>query len=96
MIIYKITNQINNKVYIGLTTCSLEYRWSRHITESKNVNNTKHLYKAMRKYGIENFTIEEIDNTDDFKELGKLERNYSRKYDCTNPQIGYNLTDGGE
>ena len=96
MIIYKITNQINNKVYIGLTTCSLEYRWSRHITESKNTNNTKHLYKAMRKYGIENFTIEEIDNTDDFKELGKLERSYIRKYDSTNPKVGYNLTHGGE
>ena len=61
MIIYKITNQINNKVYIGLTTCSLEYRWSRHITESKNINNTKHLYKSMRKYGIKNFIIEEIE-----------------------------------
>lgn len=45
MIIYKITNKINNKIYIGLTTCSLEYRWSRHVTESKNINNTKHLYK---------------------------------------------------
>ena len=53
MIIYKITNNINNKVYIGLTTCSLEYRWSRHLTEAKNVNNKKHLYKAMRKYGLE-------------------------------------------
>ena len=47
MIIYKITNKINNKIYIGLTTCSLEYRWSRHVTESKNINNTKHLYKSM-------------------------------------------------
>ena len=83
MIIYKITNQINNKVYIGLTTCSLEYRWSRHVAESTTLSNTKHLYKAMRKYGVENFTIEEIDNTDDLKELGKLERNYIRKYDST-------------
>lgn len=96
MIIYKITNQINNKIYIGLTTCSLEYRWARHITESKNINNTKHLYKAMRKYGIENFTIEKIDETNDFKELGKLERYYIHKYNSTNPKIGYNLTHGGE
>lgn len=58
MIIYKITNLVNKKVYIGLTTCSLDYRWSRHITESKNVLNTKHLYKSMRKYGINNFIIE--------------------------------------
>ena len=96
MIIYKITNQINNKIYIGLTTCSLEYRWVRHIIESKNINNTKHLYKAMRKYGIENFTIEVIDKTNDFKKLGELERYYIRKFNSTNPKIGYNLTQGGE
>lgn len=96
MIIYKITNQINNKVYIGLTTCSLKYRWAKHITESKNINNTKHLYKSMRKYGIENFTIEEIDSTNDFKELGRLERYYIQQYNSTNPNLGYNLTHGGE
>ena len=76
MIIYKITNKINNKVYIGLTTCSLEYRWSRHLTESRNKNNKKHLYKSIRKYGVKNFTIEQIDSTEDFKELGQLERKY--------------------
>ena len=96
MIIYKITNNINNKVYIGLTTCSLEYRWSRHLTEGKNVNNKKHLYQAMRKYGLENFSIEQIDSTEDFKELGKLERKYIKKYDSQNPDKGYNLTAGGE
>jgi group I intron endonuclease len=96
ILIYKITNTINNKVYIGLTTCTLEYRWSRHITESKNQNNKKHLYKSMRKYGVENFTIEEIDNTNDFKELGILERHYISFYDSQDPNKGYNLTAGGE
>ena len=96
MIIYKITNEINKKIYIGLTTCSLEYRWSRHITESKNINNTKHLYKAMRKYGVENFKIEIIDETNDFKKLGQLEREYIRKFNSIDPNIGYNLTKGGE
>ena len=71
MIIYKITNKINNKVYIGLTTNTLKYRWSRHISESKNVNDTKHLYKAIRKYGVENFVIEQIDETNDFEKLGE-------------------------
>ena len=58
MIIYKITNKINGKVYIGLTTQTLEYRWGRHLTEGRNINNNKHLYKAMRKYGENNFVIE--------------------------------------
>lgn len=96
MIIYKITNNINNKVYIGLTTCSLEYRWKRHITECRNLNNKKHLYRAMRTYGLENFSVEQIDETDDFKELGKMERYYIRSYNSTNPLYGYNLTAGGE
>ena len=96
MIIYKITNNINNKIYIGLTTCSLSYRWSKHLTESKNINNNKHLYKAIRKYGSENFSIEQIDSTDNFKKLGQLEREYIKKYDSQNPNKGYNLTAGGE
>ena len=41
LIIYKIKNNINEKVYIGLTTCSLEYRWKKHLTEGKNEKNKK-------------------------------------------------------
>lgn len=50
----------------------------------------------MRKYGLENFSIEQIDSTEDFKELGQLERKYIKKYDSQNPNKGYNLTAGGE
>ena len=96
MLIYKITNKINNKIYIGLTTCSLKYRWSKHLTESRNQNNTKPLYKALRKYGEENFIIEELESTNDFQRLGELERDYIKKYNSQNPKIGYNLTAGGE
>lgn len=96
MIIYKITNKINNKVYIGLTKNTLKYRWSRHISESKNINDTKHLYKAIRKYGVENFVIEQIDETNDFEKLGELERKYIKEFNSTDPTKGYNLTAGGE
>ena len=57
MLIYKITNNINKKVYIGLTTCTLDYRWSKHLIEAHNLNNTKHLYQSMRRYGINNFSV---------------------------------------
>lgn len=96
MIIYKITNLINNKVYIGLTTCSLEYRWKRHLTESRNLNNRKHLYKAIRKYGENKFIIQVIAETDNFQLLGELERYYIKLYNSTDPNNGYNLTAGGE
>lgn len=95
MIIYKITNLINNKIYIGLTTLSLNKRWTSHKAECKR-NNKKHLYNAMRKYGIESFKIEEIDNTDDIIKLGELERYYIKFYDSRNPEKGYNITAGGE
>ena len=96
LIIYKIKNNINGKVYIGLTTCSLEYRWKKHLTEGRNEKNKKHLYKSMRKYGLENFSIEQIDSASNLKELGELERKYIKQYNSQNPDKGYNLTAGGE
>lgn len=96
MFIYKITNKINNKIYIGLTTCSLKYRWSKHLTESRNINNTKPLYQAIRKYGENNFCIEILETTEDFQYLGELERKYIKLYNSQNPSFGYNITAGGE
>lgn len=93
-IIYKITNKINGKFYIGLTTTSLEERWKCHINSVWKVD--RHLYFAMRKYGVENFSIEQIDSADDFEELGRLERYYIKKFNSTNQDIGYNITSGGE
>lgn len=94
MIIYKITNQVNNKVYIGLTTETLEKRWSGHLQTYKTCE--RHLYKSMRKYGIDKFTIEEIDRANSFEELGELERKYIKQYNSQNPDKGYNITAGGE
>ena len=76
--IYKITNLINNKVYIGLTTETIEKRWKNHISCVGKIK--RHLYNAMGKYGIENFTIEEIDRSDNFTILGELERKYIKEY----------------
>lgn len=50
----------------------------------------------MRFYGIENFIIETIDSTDDFIELGQLERKYIKEYNSIDRNFGYNLTAGGE
>ena len=50
----------------------------------------------MRKYGIENFTIEQIDEADNLEELGKLEYKYIEQYNSRDPNIGYNLSAGGE
>ena len=57
--IYKITNTINNKVYIGKTVASIEERWKEHCHDYKRHRCEKRpLYAAMRKYGVEHFQIE--------------------------------------
>lgn len=61
--IYKITNKVNNKIYIGKTLTSIENRFQEHIRESrKERTENRPLYRAIRKYGKENFVIELIES----------------------------------
>lgn len=92
--IYKITNQANGKVYVGLTTQGIDRRWSEHKSRFKLGKRDHKLYLAMKKWGIEKFKLEVIHEVDDPSELSELEREYIRKYDSLNR--GYNMTDGGE
>ena len=59
-IIYKITNLANNKIYIGETIRNLNVRWNEHKSEALGGRHgyTYHLHNAIRKYGIDNFIIE--------------------------------------
>ena len=61
--IYKITNKVNNKVYIGQSIHVL-YRWGQHQRNAFNPNTHTYnypLYRAIRKYGIENFQFEVLE-----------------------------------
>lgn len=58
--IYKITCLVNQKVYIGQTSETIEKRFARHMGYQKDESDTK-FYRAIRKYGKENFRIEAID-----------------------------------
>lgn len=94
MIVYKVTNKINNKVYIGITTKTLEYRKRIHIRDSKTKNT--YFYRALRKYGEDNFTWEIIDTAKTKEELEELEKYYISLYDSFNDKgKGYNTTSGG-
>ena len=60
--IYKIVNDINQKCYIGKTTSSIEKRWNEHCRDSRKTFKEKRpLYSAIKKYGIENFHIEQVE-----------------------------------
>lgn len=89
--IYKITNQINGKSYIGFTDNPKE-RWSGHRTSSLSVR--RPLYEAMRKYGRDNFSFEVIYSHSDKKQALLMEARYIAEHNTYNK--GYNLTKGGE
>ena len=92
--IYKITNLINGKIYIGKTTSSIEERWKEHI-HSINRDNIKNrpLYKAINKYGIKNFSIEKIEEVQ-ADILSEREIYWINFYDSF--KTGYNATLGGD
>lgn len=92
MIIYKVTNKFNGKVYIGQTIRTLEQRKWQHLDAAKNGCKT-HFYNAIRKYGEKNFVFEIIDEASSVQELNELERYYIQKYDSI--KNGYNMVDGG-
>ena len=97
--IYKITNKINNKVYIGKTLKTIEERWREHISDYSKIRNEKRpLYDAMNKYGIENFTIEEIEkcSVDVVNEREKYWIQYYNSYIGFEDSKGYNATLGGD
>lgn len=93
MFIYKISNDINDKVYIGRTTRTLNLRWKEHI-KSLEKGDTRQIYCAMRKYGIEHFTIEPIYECDNLDELVKAEYILCKQYSAY--ENGYNMTEAGE
>ena len=95
-IIYKITNIVNNKVYIGQTQRTLEDRFKRHVRFAKNDDRSKDICFAcaIRKYGENNFIIEKIDEADSKEVLNEKEKYWINFYDSF--KSGYNSTLGGE
>ena len=98
MLIYKITNLINNKCYIGQTIKTAEERWKEHQAHAFGFHpndQNKTLYKAIRKYGLENFTFEVLqDNIETFEQLDKAEIYWIDYYNSF--VKGYNETFGGQ
>lgn len=102
--IYRWTNNINGKVYIGQTMNKRGYkeRWSQHITNSRSFKGRNYFYNAIRKNGEDTFTKEvlhELKNKDKVelkKQLDILEIELIEKHNSTNSSKGYNSTKGGE
>ena len=80
MHIYKITNTINNKMYIGQTIQkNPKMRWYDHCARTRGGQNN-HLYNSMRLYGVENFVWEVIDSANNLDELNLKEQHWLDEY----------------
>ena len=93
--IYKITNTVNNKAYIGQTKQDdPNKRWKGHISAIKYDNGCPLLTAAFKKHGVDKFKFDVIIICFD-EDVCKFEKEYVRKYNTLAPN-GYNAVDGGE
>jgi group I intron endonuclease len=95
MIIYKLTNINNGKIYIGQTVDSLEKRINGHLNESNNNSTKRPLLNALKKYGLKNFKIEIIDTAETQEELDEKEIKWIESLKSLTPN-GYNVLGGGQ
>jgi group I intron endonuclease len=90
--IYKITNTQNGKIYIGKTLNAVEKRFGEHCRDYLRERCEKRpLYAAMRKYGVDNFIVETIEETDNPDERERYWIEYYGSF-----KNGYNATTGGD
>lgn len=89
-IIYKATNMINNKIYIGYTTTTLKNRMRQHKYGKS------YFGKSIKKYGFENFKWEILEDNILKENIRDREIYYIKNYNSNNSKFGYNLTDGGD
>jgi len=106
--IYRATNVVNDKVYLGQTTTDawregkipIEERWKNEVREAFNRKargeNLRYIENAIIKYGSDNFELTQVDVAKNLEELNEKEKKYIKEYDSMNPDKGYNMMEGGE
>ena len=95
MIVYKATNKLNGKIYIGKTIRKLSHAKARHFNRAKLGFDT-YFYNAIRKYGCDCFEWEIIYTGTSDIDICNKEIALIKSYDSRNPSIGYNMTNGGD
>ncbi len=93
-IIYKVTNKVNGKIYIGQTVQSLSKRIESHINKALSNEDDFYFHRAIRKYGKNSFIWEIIIQCNSRGELNRIEIKMIKEYDTFGN--GYNLNCGGE
>ena len=97
--LYKITNVLDGKIYIGITTQTPYRRWIQHKSDAKrDVKKNRRLLNAINKHNPKNFSIEilvKFKNID-YPSLINAEVDFIKKYKATDKSVGYNMTLGGD
>lgn len=95
--IYPITNEVNGKYYVGQTSCAVEKRFKDHISSAitRAKRGCRYLQQAIRKYGPEKFSVQELATTSNEIEGDNLEILWITSLDAMNSRVGYNLALGG-
>lgn len=91
-IIYKITNKLDGKIYVGKTTQTLSERLSGHMSKYTNCN---YIGASLRKHGVDNFIVEEIYFSSNKEDLSTKEKMFITQFNCLVPN-GYNILFGDE
>jgi group I intron endonuclease len=94
MLIYKATNIINGKIYIGKTVKALKSRIAEHKADI-NRGQIFHFHRALIKYGFDNFKWEILEKANDLDELNRLECYYIELFNSRDRLLGYNIAYGG-
>jgi group I intron endonuclease len=94
-VVYKATNKINMKGYIGKTTTGIDNRIKRHLKSVKSGSNN-YFHNALRKYGNENFDWEILYEGTTDTELKEKEIYFIEKHKTFYKNNGYNMTFGGD
>ena len=93
--IYRITNKVNGKTYIGKTGMNFGDRWDCHRSQLKGgYHDNPHLQNAWNKYGADNFEFDVVEEVTDASLLNELEITYIKQYRDNN--LSYNMHDGGD
>ena len=95
MLIYLLYNNVNGKCYIGQTIHTLQSRWNQHQRAAES-GRTSLIARAIRKHGSQSFhahaLISGLTCKDD---LNKFEKFLISLFESTNPNLGYNVSEGG-
>ncbi len=97
MQVYLIQNMINGKCYVGQTIRDLDKYFSENITYALAGSSAKPLlYRAIRKYGKDKFTVHCLRECANKEELDEVEKDFIKLFGTRDPMFGYNCTDGGD